>query len=173
MMPSGFWNYFAFAFFVALGAGAWFAVGAIYSSAQAYQLIEALTESGLYLASTGAGASATILALMLTLLGMINRVDAIDFDDGLSVLVKRISKFATLALMLSLLLLLLMVFPIGEYKEIPQKWFGWLFNIMFTMTVLVLASLAMTVTSLYQTIMTVISGFRSVANPEEEVENGG
>lgn len=166
-MPTRFWNYAAFSIFIALGTGAWFAVGAVYSSAKASQLIEALTESGLYLASTGAGASATILALMLTLLGMINKADAIEFDDILSALVKRISSFATLALMLSLLLLLLMVFPIGEYEELPGNWYSWLFNIMFAMTVLVLASLAMTVSALYQTIGRVIGGFR-----EARVNNG-
>ncbi|WP_343344173.1 hypothetical protein WJT74_09620 [Sphingomicrobium sp. XHP0239] len=168
-VPSTAWNWATFIFFCALGVAAWLAVGAVYASAQARQLIEALTESGLYLASTGAGSSATILALMLTLLGMINNSDALSFDDRLSVLVKRISRFATLALMLSLLLLLLMVFPIGEYDEIPQNWFGILFNIMFAMTVLVLASLAMTVSSVYQTIMTVIGGIQE--NKEELPED--
>ncbi|MEN3972291.1 hypothetical protein WJS89_06380 [Sphingomicrobium sp. XHP0235] len=159
-VPPTTWNWLTFIFFCVLGIGAWIAVGAVYSGAQARDLIDSLTDSGLYLASTGAGSSATILALMLTLLGMINNSDTISFDDRLSLLVKRISRFATLALMLSLLLLLLMVFPIGEYDEIPTNWFGILFNIMFGMTVLVLASLAMTVSSVYQTIMTVIGGIR-------------
>ena len=60
-----------FVLFILLGVGARWAIGSVYSQGEALQLMETLRSSGLYLGSAAATASATILALMLTITGMI------------------------------------------------------------------------------------------------------
>ena len=147
--------YFIFLFFGALGLGARWAIGSVYSSGEAIQLIETLAASGLYLGSASATASATILALMLTLTGFINRLDA-DFDKDVWLRVDRVSQAATVSLMASLLLLLALVFPVGEFEKLPAQWYAIFYNILFGMTVLVISLLAMTVALLYATIRDVI-----------------
>ena len=51
---------------ILIGIGARFAIGNVYSEAEATNLIQALTQTGLYLGSAIAGASATTLALKMT-----------------------------------------------------------------------------------------------------------
>ncbi|WP_265569816.1 hypothetical protein [Sphingomicrobium nitratireducens] len=147
--------YGIFVVFCALGFGARWAIGSVYSAGEALQLVDALASSGLYLGSASATASATILALMLTLTGFIRRVDQ-DFDEDVWCSVKRVAQVATTSLMASLFLLLALVFPIGEFEKLPAQWYFWLYNILFGITVLVIALLAMTVALLYSTIRAVI-----------------
>ena len=82
---------------LALGAGAKLAIGSIYSEAKAVDLIQALTASGLYLGSAIATASATTLALMLTLLGLTRRSDT-EFDRQVYVQIERVSILSTISL---------------------------------------------------------------------------
>lgn len=67
---------------IAIGVVGHFASGAIYSGLQARELIEALSRPALYLGSAIAASSATTMALMLTLLGLVRRVDA-EFDRSM------------------------------------------------------------------------------------------
>ncbi|MCJ8190909.1 hypothetical protein [Sphingomicrobium aestuariivivum] len=157
----------AFTFFLILGVGAWYAIGATYRDAEATQLLETLSDTGLYLGSAGAGASATILALMLTLLGFVRKID-VDFDQVVNGHIDRISKFATASLMLSLLLLLLLAFPIGDFQQMPQSWFGVLFHLVFAAMTLVIAFIALTVATLYATVQAVIGGVADAVEDEQE-----
>lgn len=150
------WAYLIFFFFLALGFGARWAIGSVYSAGEAVQLIDALASSGLYLGSASATASATILALMLTLTGFIRRLDA-DFDKDVWWRVDRVAQSATISLMASLLLLLALVFPIGEFEKLPTEWYAWFYNALFGITVVVIGLLAMTVALLYATIRDVIA----------------
>lgn len=150
------WSTGIFLFFVLLGLGARWAIGSIYSSGEALKLVETLVSSGLYLGSASATASATILALMLTITGMIRRLDA-EFDRDVWWRINLVSKAATVSLMASLLLLLALVFPIGEFEKLPVDWYAWLYNGLFAITVLVIALLATTVALLYATIHDVIA----------------
>lgn len=147
--------YGIFFLFLALGAGARWAIGSVYSSGEAMQLIDALASSGLYLGSASATASATILALMLTLTGFINRLDA-EFNQDIWCSIDRVAQSSTVSLMASLFLLLALVFPIGEFEKLPTEWYAWFYNILFGITVIVIALLAMTVALLYATIRDVI-----------------
>ena len=147
--------YGIFFFFLALGAAARWAIGSVYSSGEAIQLIETLASSALYLGSASATASATILALMLTLTGFIRRLDT-EFGQDVWWRVDRVSQSATISLMASLLLLLALVFPIGEFEKLPASWYGWFYNILFGIVVIVIGLLAMTVALLYATIRDVI-----------------
>ena len=155
-MKNWYWSlavFFAIGFF---GYGARQAIGNIYGSGEAVVLLESLSRSGLYLGSASATASATTLALMLTLIGMIRRSEE-DFADGTYRNIDRIAKLATASLMASLLLLLVLVFPIGEFDDIPSNWYPMLYEFLFGGTVLVVALLAATVVMLYRTIRYVIA----------------
>ena len=70
---------------------------------------------------------------------------------------KRVAQPATISLMASLFLLLALVFPIGEFEKLPTEWYGWFYNILFAITVIVIGLLAMTVALLYATIRDVIA----------------
>lgn len=147
--------YLIFLLFIAVGLGARWAIGSVYSAGEAVQLIDALASSGLYLGSASATASATILALMLTLTGFINRLDA-EFTKDTWCSVKRVSQSSTISLMASLFLLLALVFPIGEFEKLPTQWYAIFYNVLFGITVLVIGLLALTVALLYTTIRDVI-----------------
>ncbi|MCJ7421425.1 hypothetical protein [Sphingomicrobium astaxanthinifaciens] len=158
------WSIAAFTIFVTLGFLARWAIGTVYSTGEALQLVETLASSGLYLGSAAATASATILALMLTLSGMIKRLDE-DFDLAVWRTIDRVSQFATISLIASLTLLLALVFPIGEFEKLPADWFSRLYDLLFALTVLVIALLATTVVMLYRTLRTVIASI----TPHDEV----
>lgn len=132
------------------------AIGTVYSAAEAIVLIDALSRAGLYLGSAVATASATTIALMLTLLGMIRNVDQ-DFDDAAYVSISNIAKLATVALLTSLLLLLAFALPTGEFEQMPAQWFSSLYECLFVATVIMVALSAATVVKIYVTIQSVIS----------------
>ena len=75
---------------IAFGVAGHLANGAIYSALHAQEMIEVLSQPALYLGSAIAASAATTRALMLTLLGLVRRVDA-DFDRSMYQRVYRIS----------------------------------------------------------------------------------
>ena len=150
------WSVLVFAVVALLGLGARIAIGRIYSSSEAVELLDALSGSGLYLGSASATASATILALMLTLIGMVRRADT-EFDTSVYRSVLRIARIATASLMVSLILLLALVFPVGEFEDLPTSWYRWMYDGLFAATVTTIGMLAATVILLYQTIHDVIA----------------
>ena len=139
-----------------VGYGARQAIGNVYGEAEAVQLLEALSRAGLYLGSAVATASATTLALMLTLIGMIRRADT-DFDDETYRRVVLIASLATASLMISLMVLLAFVFPVGEFDALPGGWYETLYEVLFGLSVLMVGLLATTVVVLYMTLRRVIS----------------
>ena len=132
------------------------AIGNIYSSGEAVVLLKALSQSGLYLGSASATASATVLALMLTLIGMVRRSDQ-EFDENIYQSINRIAQLATSSLLSSLLLLLALVFPVGEFDDLPTSWYSWMYEGLFATTVVTVGLLAATVIMLYQTVNQVIA----------------
>lgn len=158
------WPIAAFLFICAIGYGARQAIGQIYGGAEAAQLLQALSRAGLYLGPAVATASATTLALMLTLIGMIRRAET-DFDSEAYHRVILIARMSTMALMSALVLLLAFVFPIGEFDALPKDWYGILYEVLFALTVLTVALLAATVLLVYMTVRHVISGI----TPGDEV----
>lgn len=150
------WPIFAFVAICLFGFAARQAIGKVYSSGEAIRLLEALATSGLYLGSASATASATTLALMLNLIGMVRRSDE-DFDSQVYRNIDRISQLATASLMVSLFLLLVLVFPVGEFDDIPDNWYPNLYEGLFALTVAAVALLASTVAMLYRTVRNVIS----------------
>ncbi|MGP1351917.1 MAG: hypothetical protein ACTS1Z_01210 [Parasphingopyxis sp.] len=138
-----------------LATGAWFAIGSVYSQSEAIQLIETLSRSALYFGSATATGSATVLALMLNLVGMANRAET-DFDDNIYRSIFRVSTYATVTLCGSVVLLLALTFPIGEFDNLPSGWYNWLYRILFAGVAMLSAMLVSTVLILFFTIRDVI-----------------
>ncbi|RIV87523.1 hypothetical protein [Aurantiacibacter zhengii] len=139
-----------------IGFGARQAIGTIYSSAEATLLIEALSRAGLYLGSAIVTASATTLALMLTMIGMMRRMDS-DFGDTTYRGVELIARLSTVSLMLGLVVLLAFTLPVGEFQELPAAWFDNLYNVLFAACVIMVGLIAATVTVLYRTLRQIIA----------------
>lgn len=102
--------------------GVKFLIGGVYSQSQALRLIEALRDSSLYFGAAVATASATILALMLTLLGLSRRSET-DFDVWVYKSINRIALISTISLCGAVLLLMVLSLPIGEFDKISEEWF--------------------------------------------------
>ncbi len=134
---------------------AWYAVGMVYSEAQARDLISSLSNSGLYLASAMATASASTLALMLTLIGLTHNADS-KFDDGVYRGISRVSILSTGSLIGAVLLLLMLVAPVGEFDKMPSRWYPIYYNCLFAMVGALCAALVTTVMELFLTIRRVI-----------------
>lgn len=150
------WPISAFVMVALLGFGARQAIGQVYSSGEAIDLLRSLSRSGLYLGSAAATASATTLALMLTLVGMVRRSDE-DFDLQVYIGIQRIATLSTASLVTSLILLLILVFPMDKFEGIPAAWYPTLYQVLFGGTILVVALLAATVAMVYRTVRHVIA----------------
>ena len=152
------WSTAVFVLVCAIGYGARRAIGSVYSSAEATQLIEALSRAGLYLGSAIATASVTTLALMLTMIGMLKKMEK-DFDDETYRDVDLIARLSTATLMISLFVLFTYTMPVGEFETLPEKWYADLYNGLYAATVIMVGLMAATVTVLYRTLRSVISHF--------------
>lgn len=158
------WPTAAFLGIVVLGFSAWRAIGSVYNAAEAIELLQALSRAGLYLASAIATASATVLALMLTMIGMIRRIDK-DIDEETYRNVALIAKLATASLLASVVVLLTFVLPVGEFEGMPDAWFANLYNTLFAGCVLITELMVATVVMMYLTLRRVIA----IVTPGEDV----
>lgn len=154
-MKSGWIAILAGGLVLAVGIGGHVANGAIYSSLHARELIEALSSPALYLGSAIAASASTTMALMLTLLGLVRRVDS-EFDDSMYRQVYRISQMSAVLLGGSVVMLLLMTMPIGEFDEIPKGWFPNLYAVLYWLVVILSAMLVAMVSLLFTAIRTLI-----------------
>jgi len=140
---------------VALGALARYLNGSVYSETELLELFGTLQQSGLYLGSAIATSSGTTLALMLTMVGLVRRLDH-DFDVDVYRTVALIGVVSTICLIMSVVLLMILTLPIGEFDGIPQDYYRWLYNITFGLIVLISALSVSIVTMLLGTILNVI-----------------
>ena len=140
---------------LALGALGRLATGTIYSSAKALDLIEAVRSSALYLGSAMATSAATTLALMLTVVGLVSRVDH-DFEPVVYRRIKTIAWLSTLSLIGSVVMLLVLTLPVGEFKEMPARWFPWLYNAIYALVIGLSALLVATVVMLFASLIALI-----------------
>ena len=150
------WPLLSFLVFCLIGLGARQAIGTVYGAAEARDLLEALSRAGLYLGSAIATASATTLALMLTLIGMIRRIET-DFDRDTYKQVTRIAVLSTVTLMISFLVLLAFTLPIGEFENLPKGWYNHLYPALFALTVGMVALSSASVTIVFMTIRSIVS----------------
>lgn len=134
-----------------IALGSRFLIGSVYSGANAMELIEALARSGLYLGTGIATSSATILALMLTLLGLTRRMDQ-EFDAEVYKRINWVGLLSTLSLCAALILLLLLTLPVGEFSELPEHWYPMMYNILVVYVGVLTGLLITTVLLLFTTL---------------------
>lgn len=114
---------------IALG-GQWF-VGQVYSGYQARQLLEAVASSSLYLGSSVVTASATIIALMLTMISLTKQTEG-EFDAVFFKRIQRIGLLSTAAMISGIILLLFLNIPVQESDQIPAHYFRNLYYFLIT-----------------------------------------
>ena len=136
------------------GLGYW-ANGLIYSSAKALDMIETLRGSALYLGSAMATSSGTTLALMLTLVGFMMRLDT-EFDRSVYKRIKNIALFSTLSLAGSVILLVVLTLPIGQFEKVPAQWYPILYTVIYTLVIFLAGLLVGTVTLVFGTVLLLI-----------------
>lgn len=152
---------------VLLGIGGRIATGSIYSSAEAMDLIGAVQSSALYLGSAMATSSGTILALMLTLVGFVHRVDH-EFSDTVYCDILTIGWLSTLSLVGSVVMLLILTLPLGDFEELPRFWYPWLYNIIYAIVVALSALLVGNVVMLYLTLRGLLNELRPNLSDRDE-----
>lgn len=114
---------------IALG-GQWL-VGQVYDGYEARQLLEAVASSSLYLGSSIVTASATIIALMLTMLSLTKQADG-DFDPVFFKRIQQIARLSTISLSAGILLLLFLSIPLQESDQVPANWFKTIYYILIS-----------------------------------------
>lgn len=149
---------------LAFGAIGRWANGFVYSSAEAKDLISSLSESGLYLGSAMAASSGTTLALMLTVIGIVRRMDQ-DFDAPIYRRINLVSLLSTLSLAGSVVMLLVLTLPVGDFDKLPSQWYPTLYNVVYAMVIGLSALLVSTVVLLYGTVRVLIANI----TPNDEV----
>lgn len=97
-------------------------MGQIYSGYEARQLLEAVASSSLYLGGAVVTASATIIALMLTMISLSRTVDG-DFDAVFYRRVQRIGLLSAISLIAAILLLLFLSIPLQESDQVPSHYY--------------------------------------------------
>lgn len=150
------WPTLTFLLTVLIGLGARAAIGTVYGAAEAVDLLNALSRAGLYLGSAVATASATTIALMLTLIGLIRRMDE-EFDNFAYRSIGMIARLSTVTLLLALFLLMAFALPIGEFDNLPKRWFENVYLGLFAGTILMVGSAAATVVLIYTTLLRVLA----------------
>lgn len=98
------------------------AVGRYYSSVDALQLVDAMRDSALFLNAAIATGSATIIALMLTLMGLMQRARD-EFQSAVHDRVRTIAWLSAVSLLGAVVLLVALTIPVIESDEIAAGWY--------------------------------------------------
>lgn len=155
-----------FAAAVAL-VGQWL-IGQIYSGYEARRLVEAMAASAHYLGSAVVTASATIIALMLTMLSLSNQTED-DFDIIFYRRIKRIGVLATASLIGGILLLLFLSVPLQEADSVPSRWFTTIYYVLIGFLAVLSGLLVAIVLMLLNAITSLIDVVRPETNEDDEV----
>ncbi|MGC2235361.1 MAG: hypothetical protein WA584_04330 [Pyrinomonadaceae bacterium] len=138
--------------------GQWF-IGRIYNGEQAQYLLQAINNSALWLGGSVVTASATILALMLTMLSLSDQTK-IDFDRVFFRRIEQIGVMTTISLASGILLLLFLSIPLQESKNVPNQSFTVIYYILITFLALLAGLLITVVLMLLNAIRSLIEGVR-------------
>lgn len=130
--------------------------GQVYGETQSIELLSSLKSSSLYFGNALATVSATILALMLTLLSMTHKLDA-EFDGAIYRGIRLVGLISTITFVVSLVLLLCLSLPVGEFENIPAGWYKGLYYTISTLNILLSGLMIIGVLVLFDTISTLIN----------------
>jgi hypothetical protein len=140
-----------------------FLVGQIYSGTEARRLLEAVVPSSRAVGTSVVGASATILALMLTMLSLgrhaTSRLEATFFKR-----IERIGLLSTIGMSAGILLLLLLNIPLQESQELPGSWYTIVYYALIASTAGVSGLLIAIVLMLYNAMQTLVKVLRAGLN---------
>ncbi len=100
-------------------------------------------------------ASATILALLLTVLSLSSGTDSKLKEDYYQYIMK-IAKVDTAVFITALGTFLLFNLPITESENVPSSWYTWLYYTSLAMTSLVAAALIVVILMLYSSVVSII-----------------
>lgn len=150
---------------IALG-GQWM-IGQIYSGYEARKLLESMSEAAHYLGSAVVTASATILALMLTMLSLSNQADK-EFDTIFYGRIKRIGVLTTVSLIGGILLLLFLSVPFQEADGVPGHWYTTIYYIMISFLAVLSGLLVAIVLMLLNAMTSLIDVVRPSVNKDED-----
>ena len=150
---------------IALG-GQWL-IGQIYSGYEARKLLEAMSSSAHYLGSAVVTASATIIALMLTMLSLSSQADD-DFDTVFYKRIERIGVLATISLTGGILLLLFLSVPFQEADGVPNRWFTTIYYVLITFLAVLSGLLVAIVLMLLNAMTSLIDVVRPSANEDDD-----
>lgn len=142
------------------------------SGYEAKELIKSSIEGLNTLCNTIVLASATILALMLTLLGVsADTSSSLKRDHYKHIM--QIAKLDTVIFVLSLLFFLLFNLPVTESENIPSNWFDIIYYITLGISALLSSALVIVVLMLYNTIVNIIKivGLGMTDHPLAESED--
>lgn len=150
------WSYAGGVLAVLVTLGVKGLIGGVYGVQHAIELIQSLQSSSLYFGSAIAGASATTLALMLTLLGFSSQMSD-NFDDWVYRSINRICSVSALAMGGSVFLLLTLQLPVGEFQNLPNGWYTAIYYTLVTLIALLAGLMIAAVLMLLTTIRYVIA----------------
>lgn len=151
---------------IALG-GQWI-VGQVYSGYEARQLLEAVASSSLYLGGSVVTASATIIALMLTMISLSKQTDN-EFDSIFFKRVQHIGRLSAIALISGILLLLFLSIPLQESDQVPSYYFKPIYYVL----IIFVAGLSGLMVSIILMLLNAINSLIDIVKPsyEEDVED--
>lgn len=151
----------------AVTIGGQFLVGQVYSGTKALQMIQALVPSARAVGTGAVGATATILALMLTMLSLGRRVTG-ELGKHFFKRIERIGLISTILLIISILLLLILSIPLEESEKLPTSWYRIVYYTLITMTAVIAALLVAIVLMLYNAMESLITVLAPKSQPQEE-----
>lgn len=150
-----------------LGLLGQFLVGRVYTGVEARRLLEASIPSARSVGTGIVTATATILALMLTMLGLTRHATGA-LESTFFKQVKRIGQFASVGLIGGTMLLVLLSFPVTESSSLPDSWYAVIYYVLIAITALLAGVLIFVVLLLYSAIDSLIAVVRPGVDVEEE-----
>lgn len=139
----------AFAAMILLGVI--YSVGAV-SGAESRRLLQATVPSIRFFGSAVLSASATILALMLTLLSLTHTTET-TFAPQHWQRVKQIALATSAAIIGAIFLLLFLGLPLEESSNVPAEWYGWVYYVLMSLAALLGGLLVSIVIMLYKAVV--------------------
>lgn len=160
-----------FLFLLIIGTGSYL-VGHL-SGYEAKQLIKVSLDGLNTLCNTIVLASATILALLLTVLGLSSDTSS-ELRKGHYINIMQIARYDTVVFVASLLCFVLFNLPVTESDAIPANWFDIIYYITLIISSILSSALIVVVLMLYSTVVNIIKfvglGQKEHLLAEEKIE---
>lgn len=149
--------------------GQWM-VGQVYGGWEARQLLETANASAHYFGSSIVTGAATILALMLTMLGLTKQSES-EFDVVFFKRIELIGFLSTVAMIAGVILLLFLSVPVQESDEVPGDWYRFIYYFLIIYIALLAGLTVSVVLMLYNSIKSLIHIIRpSIEQEQEDVQ---